>query len=224
MKRVLMIVLVAVMLAGCLAPMAMAETPEGSPGREDMRGHGEIAVPKKVSWLPAYETRYVCASGGVAAFLFTAPKLDMDLRFDDVLEGTELTLLAEENGFYLVKFGRRGLGWICKEMTAEDTALLVSVPDLREGVWVLSMGEGEKNTFAVKFGEKRSAMLIRPCDGAKLRSGWILSGRRVWLNEQYFIWDGENFVSRDEYLTGTGLVRYTIKPDAEGIGSALFEN
>jgi len=222
MKRAFLIILVAIMLAGCLAPMAMAETPAGAPSREDMRGHGEIAVPKKDSWLPAYETRYVCSSGGVAAFLFTAPKADMELHFDDVLEGTELTLLAEENGFYLAKMDGNRLGWIGKGMTAEDTALLDSVPDLREGVWVLSMGEGEKNTFAVKFGEKYSAVVIRPCDGAKLFSGWILSGRRVWLTEQYFIWDGENFVSRDEYLTAQGKIRYTISFDAEGKYQDLF--
>ena len=222
MKRALMIVLVVIMLAGCLAPMAMAETPEGTPSREDMRGHGDIAVPKKDSWLPAYETRYVCSSGGVAAFLFKAPKLDMDLYFADVLEGTELTVLAEENGFYLVKMDRNRLGWICAGMTAEDTSLLDSVPDLQEGVWVLSMGESEKNTFAVKFGEKRIATLARVSDGAKIGTGWILSGRRVWVNKMYFIWDGEQFVSRDEYLTAAGKIRYTISFDADGKYKDLF--
>lgn len=222
MKRALMIVLVAVMLAGCLAPMAMAETPEGSPSREDMRGHGDIAVPKNDSWLPAYETRYVCSSGGVAAFLFKAPKPDMDLHFDDVLEGTELTVLAEENGFYLVKMAGNRLGWIGVGQTAEDTALLDSVPDLKEGVWVLSMGEGEKNTYAVQFGEGRIATLARSSDGAKLRSGWILSGRRVWVNEKYFIWDGESFVSRDEYQTAAGKIRYTLSFDADGKYNDLF--
>ena len=149
MKKVLSLLLAVMLLAVCLVPAVMAE---GGPSREDMRGFGDIAVPKSGSWLPDYETRYVCSSGGVAAFLFKAPKLDMELYFDDVLEGTELTVLAKENEFYLVKMSGH-------------------------------------------------------------RLGWILSGRRVWVNERYFIWDGEQFVSRDEYWTPQGMTRFTITLD-----------
>ena len=210
MKRVLSLLLAVMLLAVCLTPAVMAE---GGPSREDMRGFGDIAVPKSGSWLPAYETRYVCSSGGVASFLFKAPKLDMELYFDDVLEGTELTVLAKENDFYLVKMAGHRLGWICVGQTAENNDLLESVPELKEGTWTYRMGEGEKNTFTVAFGEKRSAELTRQSDGAKIRSGWILSGRRVWVNERYFIWDGEQFVSRDEYWTPQGMTRFTITLD-----------
>lgn len=222
MKKALPLFLALVLLMSLFAPMAAAETPSGTPGREDMRGHGDIAVPHKDSWLSSYETRYVCASGGVAAFLFKAPKVDMDeLYFDDVLEGTELTLLAEENGFYLVKFGKNGLGWIGKGQTAEDTALLDSVPQLEGSCWIYSRGEGEKNSFAVKFGEKRCASAIPQSGGVHFSWGWTLSGRRVLLDGKYFIWDGEKFVSRDEYLTPQGKVRFTIVPDAEGLYDKL---
>ena len=214
MKKVLPLFLALVLLMSLFAPLAFAD---GAPSREDMRGHGDITPPKKDSWLPAYETRYVCASGGVAAFLFKAPKLDMELYFDDVLEGTELTLLAKENDFYLAKLADRRLGWICVGQTSEDTALLDSVPDLSEGSWIYRMGEGEKNTFVVEFGPKRIATLQRVSDGARVNSGWILSGRRVWLNDRYFIWDGEQFVSRDEYWTPQGMTRFTVSADTEGL-------
>ena len=210
MKKVLSLLLAVMLLAVCLVPAVMAE---GGPSREDMRGFGDIAVPKSGSWLPGYETRYVCSSGGVAAFLFKAPKLDMELYFDDVLEGTELTVLAKENEFYLVKMSGHRLGWICVGQTSENTELLDSVPDMMENSWIYQMGEGEKNTFSIDFGEKRIAELTRQSDGAKVRSGWILSGRRVWVNERYFIWDGEQFVSRDEYWTPQGMTRFTITLD-----------
>ena len=213
MKKVLSLLLAVMLLAVCLVPAVMAE---GGPSREDMRGFGDIAVPKKDSWLPDYETRYVCSSGGVASFLFKAPKLDMELYFDDVLEGTELTVLAKENEFYLVKMSGHRLGWICVGQTVENTDLLDSVPELKEGTWTYRMGEGEKNTFTITFGEKRSAEIVRQSDGAKIRSGWILSGRRVWVNERYFIWDGEQFVSRDEYWTPQGMTHFTISQDKVG--------
>lgn len=225
MKKMLLILLVLVMLTSLFAPLAAAD--DGAPSRADMRGHGEIAVPKKDSWLPAYETRYVCSSGGVAAFLFKAPKLKDKMIIDNVLEGTELTVLAKETDtknnvdFYLVKMPFNRLGWICVGQTAEDTALLDSVPDLSEGSWIYSRGEGEKNSFAVRFGEKRRATLLRASDGARLGSGWILSERRVRLDDKYFIWDGEKFVSRDEYKGAEGKIRYTITRDTEGLYDKL---
>ena len=225
MKKVLPLFLALVLLMSVFAPLAAAEgSAEGAPGREDIRGHGNIAVPKKDSWLPAYETRYVCASGGVAAFLFTAPKLDNELIFDEVAEGTELTLLAEENDFYLVRIEPRRVGWICVGQTAADTSLLDSVPDLREGTWIYKRGEGDKNCFAVQFGEKRMARLVRVSDGGRLGSGWILSGRRVRLDDKYFIWNGEAFVSRDEYQTPEGNIRFTITTDTEGLYDRLTGN
>ena len=212
MKRLLVILLVLVMMVGVLAPAAAAEN-SGSPSREDMRGHGDIAVPKQDSWLSSYETRYVCSSGGVAAFLFRAPKLDMELHFDDVLEGTELTLLAKENDFYLVKLADRRVGWISVGQTAEDRSLLDSVPDLKDGSWILCKGEGDRNCFRIEFGADRSAKLVRVSDGARIRTGWILSGRRLRLEDRYFIWDGEQFVSRDEFTTPQGALHYTVSPE-----------
>ena len=204
MKKLLPLLLALILMMSLFAPLAAADSGDGAPSREDMRGHGDIAVPQNDSWLPAYETRYVCSTGGVAAFLFKAPKLDAKYHFSDVLEGTELTLLAKENDFYLVKLADRRVGWICVGQTAEDTALLDSVPDLREGSWTYQRGEGEKNTFSVSFGEKRIATLERASDGARIGSGWILSGRRVRLDEKYFTWDGEQFVSREGYTIKRG--------------------
>ena len=216
MKRVVALLLAVVLMTVCFVPAALADD---APSREDMRGHGDIAVPKQDSWLSAYETRYVCASGGVAAFLFKAPALDSE-KFDAILEGTELTLLAEENGFYLIKTADRRLVWIGKGQTAEDTSLLESLPEMEDSCWIYSCGEGERNTFAVKFNGKW-ADFYRQSDGAHIKQSWVLSMRRVLLNGQYFIWDGEQFTSRDEYKTPGGKIRYTITPDTEGLYEKL---
>lgn len=222
MKRLLPLFLAVVMIFVCLAPIAAADgTPEGAPSREDMRGFGEIAVPSKDAWLPAYETRYVQSSGGVGAYLFTAPKLEMDLYFADVAEGEELTLLAQQNGFYLAKMSGHRLGWICVGQTSEDRALLDSVPELTEGTWILKMGEGEKNTFAVQFGPKRIATLVRESDGAKLTTGYVLSGRRILIQDRKYIWDGEQFVSSIEFQTPQGMTYFTISADNEGLFDSL---
>ena len=118
-------------------------------------------------------------------------------------KSSKLTLLAEENGFYLIKTADRRLGWIGKGQTAEDTSLLESLPELEDSCWIYSCGEGERNTFAVKFNGKW-ADIYRASDGAHGRQTFVLSMRRVLLNGQYFIWDGEQFTSRDEYKTPGG--------------------
>ena len=223
MKKLLPLFLAVVLVFACLAPIAAAEgTPEGAPSREDMRGFGEIAVPSRDAWLDSYQTRYVFSTGGVGAYLFKAPKLDMELYFADVAEGTELTLLAEQNGFYLAKMPGHRLGWICVGQTAEDRALLDSVPDLSEGTWILNLGEGEKNTFAVKFEPKqRLATILRESDGARLETGWVLSGRRVLITERSFVWDGEQFVTWQEFWTPQGMKQLTLSRDTEGLYDKL---
>ena len=91
---------------------------------------------------------------------------------------------------------------------------------MEDSCWIYSCGEGERNTFAVKFNGKW-ADFYRQSDGAHIKQSWVLSMRRVLLNGQYFIWDGEQFTSRDEYKTPGGKIRYTITPDTEGLYEKL---
>ena len=175
-----------------------------------------------LSFFISHLVKQVCyqrPARGLAAFLYRAPALDSE-RFDSVLEGTELTLLAEENGFYLIKTADNRLGWVGKGQTAEDTALLDSVPELEKGSWIYRCGDGEKNTFAVKF-DGKLADIYRQSDGGHVKQSWVLSMRRIWLNGKYFIWDGEQFTSRDEYKTPEGMIHYTITPDTDGLYEKL---
>lgn len=198
-----------------------AETePAPAPSREDMRGHGKIAVPKDESWLPAYETRYVCSVGGVAAFLYKAPMTGAD-QFDNVIEGTPLTLLARENEFYLVKTEDGRVGWVGEIQTAEDTHLLDSVPSFDGTYWIYHKGAGDENSYACLFSANRRAAGARISDGKRFASDWTLSMRRVKFDGLYFAWNGEEFVSRDEFDTPEGKIRYTISPDAEQLYDRL---
>ena len=199
--------------AGPAATPAPA-VPEGAPSREDIRGHADIAVPKSESWLSAYEIRYVCATGGVAAFLRKAPTTESE-EFDSVLEGTELTVLARENGFCLVKTPDKRVGWMGEGVTATDTALLDSLPELGESYWILTKGEGEQNKYACRLGADRRVSAVRFSDGKHYAWNWALSMRRVQIDGIYYVWNGEMFVSRDKYDSPEGKVNYYIIPDPD---------
>ena len=186
--------------------------PVPAPSREDMRGHGKIAVPKDESWLSAYGTRYVCARGGVAAFLYYAPVSGSE-TFDNVLDGSPLTLLAYENGFYLVKTENGRVGWVAEIQTDEDTHILDSLPTLEGSYWIYRKGAGDENSYACFFGADRRVAGTRLSDGKRLSSTWALSMRRVKFDNMYFVWDGEQFVSRDEYNGPEGKIRYYLEPD-----------
>ena len=199
---------------------AVETEPVPTPSREDLRGHGKIAVPKDESWLPAYETRYVCSVGGVAAFLYKAPMTGAD-QLDNVIEGTQLTLLARENEFYLVKTEDGRVGWVGEIQTAEDTHLLDSVPSFDGTYWIYHKGTGDEKSYACLFSANRRAAGARISDGKRFASDWTLSMRRVKFDGLYFAWNGEEFVSRDEFDTPEGKIRYTIVPDAEQLYDQL---
>jgi len=82
------------------------------PSIQDMAGcKSGVLVPNVESWLPDYETKYVRASRGRAAYLRYTPDLD-DGYFDLVREGTEVTILARQDGASLAKIKDGVVGWI----------------------------------------------------------------------------------------------------------------
>ena len=142
-------------------------------------------------------------------------------QFDNVIEGTPLTLLARENEFYLVKTEDGRVGWVGEIQTAEDTHLLDSVPSFDGTYWIYHKGAGDENSYACLFSANRRAAGARISDGKRFASDWTLSMRRVKFDGLYFAWNGEEFVSRDEFDTPEGKIRYTISPDAEQLYDRL---
>ena len=137
--------------------------------------------------------------------------------------GMELTLLARRNDFYLIKTPDKRVGWICVGCTSDNTDLVDSVPEIEGTVWVVHRGDDGKNDLVVRFNEKRMADVYYVSNGAHLRTGWILSIRRVLIDDTYYVWDGEQFVSRDEFRGPDGsMIRYTVTPDTDNL-IAQFE-
>ena len=82
------------------------------PGPQDMAGcKSGVLVPNAESWLDDYETKVVRASRGRAAYLRYTPDLN-DGYFDLVKEGTEVTILARQDGASLAKVKDGVVGWI----------------------------------------------------------------------------------------------------------------
>ena len=174
-----------------------------APGPNDIKDVKNVQPPKSSSWLPTAEPRYVCATGGVAAYLFAGPSVESE-KLDTVLDGTELTLLANESSHYLVKVSDGRVGWVGAGQVAKDRSLLDSLPDLAGSYWIYTK-DGETGSYAIKFLTKASAAAARLSDGKKSSWSCVLSMRRLKIDGAYFVWDGEKFLSRQGY---------TITPDA----------
>ena len=68
---------------------------------------------------------------------------------------------------------------------------------------------------------QRLATILRESDGARLVTGWVLSGRRVLITERSFVWDGEQFVTWQEFWTPQGMKQLTLSRDTEGLYDKL---
>lgn len=170
------------------------EVEESSPGPSDMAGHSDIQAPQNSSWLAAHETRYAYAPHGAAVYIYKGPSLGYEKVNGEygVADGTELTLLALENGMYLVKTGNGLLGWINTSGTIE-TRLIDSMPQLAGSYWIYSKGTGDAYTFACKFDSSLKLVGFRLSDGKKVTWTCRSAGRVLVFDEMKFIWDGEQF-------------------------------
>lgn len=170
------------------------EVEESSPGPSDMAGHSDIQAPQNSSWLAARETRYAYAPHGAAVYIYKGPSLGYEKVNGEygVADGTELTLLALENGMYLVKTGNGLLGWINTSGTIE-TRLIDSMPQLAGSYWIYSKGTGDAYTFACKFDSSLKLVGFRLSDGKEVTWTCRSAGRVLVFDEMKFIWDGEQF-------------------------------
>ena len=170
------------------------EVEESSPGPSDMAGYSEIQAPQSTSWLDAREKRYVYAPHGAAVYIYKGPSLGYEKVNGKygVADGTEITLLALENGMYLVKTGNGLLGWINTSGTIE-TRLIDSMPQLTGSYWIYSKGTGDAYTFACKFDSSLKLVGFRLSDGKKVTWTCRSAGRVLVFDEMKFIWDGEQF-------------------------------
>ena len=89
------------------------------PGPEDLKGYTDIKAPND-SWLLDYEVKYVKTKYGNSAYLRNAPDNSAIERSKTVKEGEEVTVLARENGFSLVKTKDERLGWVKSDLLVDE--------------------------------------------------------------------------------------------------------
>lgn len=100
-------------------------TPRQGPGEADMQGcDRRVLIPDGDSWLEAYETRYVHASMGRAIILRWLPAMDYQMNgvnyLDLVWEEEEVTELARQNGFSLIRTQSGQIGWVPSDYLVSD--------------------------------------------------------------------------------------------------------
>lgn len=95
-------------------------TPHDAPGIEDMKGcYSGVLVPNDESWLPEYEYKVIRTKGGIRAYLRNDPILG-DGHFSTVNEGTEVIVLARQDGASLVKVKEGVVGWVGSELLGDE--------------------------------------------------------------------------------------------------------
>lgn len=97
---------------------APTPTPK-APGPDDIWGCNENVVYPNGTWLSNYETKYVKTKHGVRAYLRYEPKEDSDY-YSYVYERDEVTVLARQNGYSLVKTTDGMAGWVTSSVLVDS--------------------------------------------------------------------------------------------------------
>lgn len=119
-----------------LSPIEIAPTPTApssttpitslTPSKKDLDAVGDnIIYPKASSYLDAYETMYVKSTKGQGIYAYWAPDADEGYRKTDaILEATEVTVLARENGMsciiYINERDHQHAAWVNSERLVYD--------------------------------------------------------------------------------------------------------
>lgn len=92
----------------------------GHPNVADLEGCNENLVhPDAENWLQGYETKYVKSTRGNCIYLRYGPSLDYDY-FKKINDNVEVTVLARQNGFSLVKVTDGVAGWARSELLVDE--------------------------------------------------------------------------------------------------------
>ncbi len=99
-------------------PAVIVQDAEPAPGPDDLRGCDKDVTYPNGTWLPAYETKYVKTEHGNRAYLRYTPSKDSSY-FGYVYERDEVTVLARQNGFSLVKVSDGVAGWVTSSVLVD---------------------------------------------------------------------------------------------------------
>lgn len=90
------------------------------PGPDDLQGCNEqVAYPDDDCWIGSYETKYLKTRHGVRAYLRYGPYEDSGY-YSYVYEQAEVTVLARQNGYSLVKTTDGNAGWVTSALLVDS--------------------------------------------------------------------------------------------------------
>ncbi len=108
------------------APPSSTPMPSLTPSKKDLDAVGDnIIYPKASSYLDTYETMCVKSTKGQGIYAYWAPDADEEYRKTDaILEATEVTVLARENGMSCIIFinqrDHKHAAWVNSERLVYD--------------------------------------------------------------------------------------------------------
>ncbi len=116
MMRIFSLMFCAVLLFGAIPLEGFAAW---QPGYDDLAGcDARVESPDWYNWLDSYETKYVKTKHGVRAYLRFEPSSDSDY-YAYVYEKDQVTVLARQNGFSLVKVCDGTAGWVTSSVLVD---------------------------------------------------------------------------------------------------------
>lgn len=100
-------------------PTATPE-PKPTPNAADLDGFGYVEQPEE--YLPEYEVQYVKSSGGYAIFL--SSDVNLTQHFDQVLDATEVRVIARQGKSALIIVNDGRVGWATASMLEDAPTAL----------------------------------------------------------------------------------------------------
>lgn len=146
LKNVLCLLLTAVLFASILPTLTADAAGAGAvsvsaarfkPGKKDMEGcDSRVQAPKSGSWLKDYEYKVVKGTkkGSKAIYLRLRPEKDGAARgggnhLGVLYNGTEVTVLARQDGYSLVKVKAGHVGWVISNGLVDKKGAPASAPE-----------------------------------------------------------------------------------------------
>lgn len=184
------------------------------PNVSDLGRNEAEEEPRADSWLPDYgKTRYVLASAGECIYLVPEPRKSGHI--DTVNDDVKVTVLAEQDGYALIKTPDGRVGWVNGKYLVTDSERISRIPDLDGTYWRYHDGDDLYQCRIIG----KTLYACNAETGEYLEKTIAVSGRRLKGFGVHFVWNGTYFAGGSgKYLERDPdeMYDYTpVSPDAD---------
>lgn len=170
------------------APLTVPTAAPNGPNTADLAGHPKVEEPRAGAWLPDYgKVRYVEASGGVSIYLIPEPRSSK--HFDEVADDVQVTVLAEQDGYSLVRTADGRVGWVTGKFLVKDSERISRIPDLDNTYWTYYDGSVFYDCKIVG----KTLYGYNTDTGEPVEEKVLTQGRRLKIFGVHFVWNGSGF-------------------------------